>query len=165
MGGGGLQIIDISVIVGEPIDPEPEPEPISLTITPETTELNVNYEQLFTATILPVDADQSVTWTVTNITVGSIDENGLFAALAVGNVTITATSVTCANIIGTATIAVIQSEMYWNPWDDTDSEDGATISLNEIVEAIDYWSNDEPVRGHIITLDNIIELIEIWAAG
>ncbi|NKQ39431.1 MAG: PKD domain-containing protein, partial [Methanosarcinales archaeon] len=95
-----------TVTVVEPIVEPPEPE--SITITPDIVPLNVTDTQLFTATVYPPDADQDVTWSVTNETVGTIDATGYFTALAEGNVTVTATSVVDVNITETATVIVTE---------------------------------------------------------
>ncbi|NKQ39791.1 MAG: hypothetical protein HF967_10110, partial [Methanosarcinales archaeon] len=103
----GLQIIDISAIVDGPIKPEPNPEPISLIIAPEITELNIIDTQQFNATVLPEGTNQSVTWSVDNETIGTINvTTGFFTALAEGTVNVTATSVVNETIIGTAIVTV-----------------------------------------------------------
>lgn len=77
----------------------------SVTVSPATADLALNATRQFSATILPVDAtDKSGTWTSSNPTVVSVNQNGVATALAVGNATITFTA-TDGGVTGSATVA------------------------------------------------------------
>ena len=80
--------------------------PESINIKPDTTTIDINATQQFTATILPESANQNVTWHVDNESVGTINETGFFTALSAGTVNVTATSVVNTNIIRNAIVIV-----------------------------------------------------------
>ena len=81
--------------------------PQSIAITPTAATLAVNDKGQFTATALDQFGNElpevAVTWTSSNTTVGTIDESGIFTALAAGSATVTATA---GEIAGTATVTV-----------------------------------------------------------
>jgi len=81
--------------------------PQSIAITPTAATLAVNETGQFTATALDQFGNElpevAVTWTSSNTTVGTIDESGIFTALAEGSATVTATA---GGISGTATVTV-----------------------------------------------------------
>jgi uncharacterized protein YjdB len=117
------------------------------------------------ANVNPEDAtNQAVTWSSNNPSIATVTSNGWVTPIGEGTATITVTTV-CGGFTATCVVIIEAPEADWNPWDDTDSEEGVIISLAEIVEAIGHWSNDVPIRGHTMTLDDIIELIRIWADG
>ncbi len=65
----------------------------------ETLQLN--------ATVLPADVTNGdVTWSTSDATIATVDENGLVTALAVGNVTITATTADGTELTATCAITV-----------------------------------------------------------
>ena len=83
------------------------PQLESISITPENETVNVGEPIDFDVIVNPPNADQRVTWTIDNATVGTINSNtGLFTATTPGTAFITATSVSNNNIIATSKVIV-----------------------------------------------------------
>ena len=79
----------------------------SISLTPTSKELQIGQEYTLTATISPVTAtEQSVEWNSTNEAVATVDDQGKVTAVALGQTTITATSVD-GNLTATSTIEVV----------------------------------------------------------
>jgi hypothetical protein len=79
----------------------------AISITPEKATVIVNKAQQFTAAPIPAEALLGeVTWSVDNNTVGTIDKDGLFTALAPGTVTVTAKSAADPTVSDTAAVTV-----------------------------------------------------------
>ncbi|MCD5425178.1 MAG: TIGR04279 domain-containing protein [Methanosarcinaceae archaeon] len=77
-----------------PIDPAADITIIQhILILPKQTTFQIGETVQFTATVYPEGADQRVAWTVENPEIGTIDENGLFIAKAIGTANIFATSI------------------------------------------------------------------------
>jgi|UPI000831BD75 PGF-pre-PGF domain-containing protein len=99
-----------SVTVSEDIPAEPVPT--SITISPPTATLAINETERFNATVLDQRGREminvTVTWTSSNTTVGSIDADGIFTALAAGTTNVTASA---GNISAEATVTVNDSEV------------------------------------------------------
>ena len=81
--------------------------------SPPAVTINVNDTQHFNATAYDrfgyVMPEIVFNWTSSNITVGTIDQNGLFTANAIGTTTITATNGT---VSGTANVTVTKLEVF-----------------------------------------------------
>ena len=84
----------------------------SITVTPATATLEVNDLQQFTATVFDQFSNEmpgvAVAWTSSNETVGTIDADGAFVALAAGTTTVTASA---DGVAGTANITVAVEEL------------------------------------------------------
>ncbi|HOI58931.1 MULTISPECIES: Ig-like domain-containing protein [unclassified Methanoculleus] len=97
----------VTVTAGEPDEPVLE----SIRITPATAVLAINDTRLFAAAALDQDGavmtGVNVTWASSNETVGTLDTNGTFTALAEGTANVTATA---DEIAGTATVTVTAEE-------------------------------------------------------
>jgi glucosylceramidase len=66
----------------------------SVSVSPASAQLTVGQTQQFTATVLPSGvSNRSVTWSVAPAAMATIDDNGVLKALAVGQATVTATTV------------------------------------------------------------------------
>lgn len=80
----------------------------SIVMTPETAEIIKGGTKQLHAKVLPSwVTDGSVTWTSSDASIASVDENGLVSANAIGECVITATSVLTPTVKGTCTIAVV----------------------------------------------------------
>lgn len=75
----------------------------AVSVQPATLELAPGGTSILTATVTPSTADQAVTWTSSDNSVATVDENGIVTAVSAGEATITATSVANGR---TATCAV-----------------------------------------------------------
>ena len=86
---------------------------VLISVSPPAVTLNVNDTQHFNATAYDRFGNAMpgivFDWTSSNTTVGTIDQNGLFTARAIGNTTITATNGT---VSGTANVTVIKLEVF-----------------------------------------------------
>lgn len=82
--------------------------PVStVTVTPESAEIYVGETTQLTASVLPEEATiQSVSWSSSDTTVATVNENGLVTAKKQGTAVITATSDSDVTIADTATIRV-----------------------------------------------------------
>jgi len=50
-------------------------------------------------------------------------------------------------------------------WTGPDSEEGATVTTNELQDAIHCWLEDILVRGHLLTTSDLQEIIVLWLSG
>ncbi|WP_440947897.1 lectin like domain-containing protein [Methanosarcina sp. T3] len=86
------------------------------------------------------------------------------SALSPGNYTVTARAVT-----GSETVVHTwnRTVLDWNPWDDSTSEGGASISTGELQEAIHVYKNglSIPNTGVELTSSRLEELIRLWSEG
>ena len=171
---GGESTVSVGI---PPIVTNASANPSTITVDTEITELRVDVADresrigAVTIDLSPIGGNESTI--MSNI--GSYTQGGLLwiiynystnsSVVGTFNLTVNATDI-FGNYNDTVSIPLeVVAGEDWNPWDNPDSEEGATITLNEIIEAIACWANDEPINGHTITLEEIIELISIWAAG
>ena len=92
----------------------PDPQVLANSINlnkPETTLVAGAKEQL-SATVLPEEAKQTVTWTSSAPAVATVDDNGLVTAVAEGTATITATTTDGTNLDATCTVTVTPQRIY-----------------------------------------------------
>lgn len=84
------------------------PDPVSITVTAEddVTEIAVFEGVLMTATVEPELAVQTVTWSVSDTSIGQINANGYFTGLSEGTVTVYATSTEDETVVGSLEITV-----------------------------------------------------------
>ncbi|WP_028236787.1 phage tail tube protein [Pseudomonas brassicacearum] len=78
----------------------------SVSVAPTTASIAVVATRQLSATALPAEASQSVTWTSSAPSVATVNSSGLVTAVSVGSATITATSVSDVTKTGTAAITV-----------------------------------------------------------
>ncbi|WP_332449058.1 Ig-like domain-containing protein [Methanoculleus sp.] len=94
----------VTVSAEAPVEP---PEVASITVAPATATLQIGGTRLFEATVLDQNDEElsnaTVTWASSDEAVGTIDETGLFTAVAEGTTTVNAT---IGNITGEATVTV-----------------------------------------------------------
>ena len=84
----------------------PEIKPTSISVFSHETEVSTGLKVLMTATVLPADADQTVSWTSSDISTATVDEFGTVIGLKPGIVTITATSAVDSNVKGTYELTI-----------------------------------------------------------
>jgi len=83
------------------------PSVTTVTVDPAEATVDTGATQQFDASVATVSgADDTVTWTTSNPTVATIDDDGLATAVAPGTATITATSNFDDSVTGTATLNV-----------------------------------------------------------
>ena len=88
------QDIAVKIIPAEQENPDPE----SITVTGED-EMYVGYKQQLQHTVFPLSAIQNVTWSSSDESKATVDQNGLVTALATGTVRIKATSAVKPKVI------------------------------------------------------------------
>ena len=117
------------------------------------------------ATVLPENTeDKRVTWSSSDPTVASVDNNGLITALKVGVAFITATTVDGSNLSATGKVTVTTS-----PGDV--SGDG-TISIKDVTDLINILLTDgeapdaADVNGDgLVNIKDVTELIDVLLAS
>ena len=78
-----------------------------LSIAPETANLLIGENQQLNATVLPDKAtNKALTWSTSNSTVATVDQNGLVTAVGAGTATITATTVDGSNLTASCAVTV-----------------------------------------------------------
>lgn len=79
-----------------------EPKPTSVLISPSSITLNEGDNRYLTATVYPLNANQSVSWSSSNASVVSISTSGRITAVKAGTATVTAKA--CNGKVGTCTV-------------------------------------------------------------
>lgn len=118
---------------------------VGVTVSPKTATLLVNDTQDLTATVLPEEANQDITWTSSNDEVATVSENGKVTALKSGTVTITATN-EATGASDTATITINDLHLTYNY-----AYNGGT-SMTDVTETA-YKPNDNADLTPIATKD------------
>ena len=153
---------NLYIFVYEP-DVPVDPALTDITVTPSSATLMVGETKGFVATALDQDGNAmpgiDIAWSSSDPTVGTIDDDGVFTALAAGTATVTAAS---GDIAGTATVTVSDEEPVLTSLNVTPPR--ATLaagdSLKFIVTARDQngnvmpagavaWTSSDPAAGTI----------------
>ncbi|HQL59070.1 MAG TPA: Ig-like domain-containing protein, partial [Methanoculleus sp.] len=153
---------NLYIFVYEP-DVPVDPALTDITVTPSSATLMVGETKGFVATALDQDGNAmpgiDIAWSSSDPTVGAIDDDGVFTALAAGTATVTAAS---GDIAGTATVTVSDEEPVLTGLNVTPPR--ATLaagdSLKFIVTARDQngnvmpagavaWTSSDPAAGTI----------------
>lgn len=103
------------------MEEKPAEEVTSVVVTPDTVRLLQNSTTQLAVKVTPVTAkDTSVTWSTSDETVATVDENGVVTAAGVGTATITATSVLTPEVSATCEVEVYQVDIDLNAalWDE-----------------------------------------------
>ncbi|NKQ38580.1 MAG: S8 family serine peptidase, partial [Methanosarcinales archaeon] len=116
--------------------------PSSVVVSPSEIVLDIGVSESFTS-IASLNVNQEVTWSVSDSTIGMIDETGFFTALAEGTVVVTATSVADSTISGIAIVTVtelatIKLTTGWNLISTPYRLHSNYDSLDEIIGAENY---------------------------
>ncbi len=82
-------------------------DPTQITLTPSPLEVRVGTDESLSTAFLPVNANQQVVWTSSDEAIATVDANGKVTGVAIGTVTITATSSVANTISGSATVNVV----------------------------------------------------------
>ena len=111
---------------------------------PEAT-LEAGSQEQLTATVLPSDAAQSVTWTSSDPSVASVDKNGLVTAVAVGNATITASTTDGTDLKATCEVTVIREDLTGKCGENLDYvfSDDRVLTISGAGAMYDYGDNNQ----------------------
>ena len=116
-------------------DPDDENVAVTgVTVTPASQEVQVGKSTTFIATVTPDNAtNKKVTWTSSDESVATVNEDGVVTGVKAGTATITATTVD-GGITGTATIEVKEDDVIPTPVEPGNTEqptiDGTTVTVN-----------------------------------
>ncbi|MDF2534670.1 MAG: Fibronectin type domain [Bacillales bacterium] len=87
---------------------------VSISVSPNTINLKVGNKQTLVATVLPTDANNSVTWTSSDESVAVVDSTGVITAKGIGVTTITAkvgTKIsTCVVIVANKLVSLYEND-------------------------------------------------------
>ena len=83
-----------------------EPDPISISLNSTSVSLEIGGTEQLTATVLPEEASQSVTWSSNNPDVATVDDEGKVTAKAAGTATIRAASSVKSSVYKDCTVTV-----------------------------------------------------------
>ena len=111
---------------------------------PEAT-LEAGSQEQLTATVLPSDAAQSVTWTSSDPSVASVDKSGLVTAVAVGNATITASTTDGTDLKATCEMTVIREDLTGKCGENLDYvfSDDRVLTISGAGAMYDYGGNNQ----------------------
>ena len=152
------------------------PELSSIEVSPTEVTLDVDETQQFNATAYDADGNEMpnirFSWTSSDETVGTIDDYGLFIALADGETTITAANGT---VEGTATVTVHEEDSDDNEdWEDNGDGDGTSQSspvlttINVSPPAVTLNVRDTQqfnASGYDQTQNQIVGIVFNWTIG
>ncbi len=88
---------------------------ITVSAENNTTTISVGDTLQYSATAYPTGASNSVTWTTSDETLATIDDNGLLTAVGVGNVNVIATSTENTSISGQASLIIQEAGASTTP--------------------------------------------------
>ena len=111
---------------------------------PEAT-LEAGSQEQLTATVLPSDAAQTVTWTSSDPSVASVDKSGLVTAVAVGNATITASTTDGTDLKATCEVTVIREDLTGKCGENLDYvfSDDRVLTISGAGAMYDYGDNNQ----------------------
>ena len=114
--------------------------------------LHCNESQQLTATVLPADASQALTWTSSDESVATVSQSGLVSAVAAGNAVITATTTDGTDLSAFCKVTVLQVQAESIQLNVTTAglNEGSTLQLTATVlpEECDnktlIWASNNP---------------------
>ena len=113
------------------------PVATSIALNKTETTLKVGAQEQLTATVLPEEAEQAVTWKSSDPTVATVDENGLVTAVAPGSATITAATTDGTKLTATCEVTVEDSAIPG------DVNGDGNVNGADIVAVINYVLADD----------------------
>lgn len=134
----------------------------SVSVTPATSTVKVNGGVQLTATALPANANQAVTWSSDHEEIATVSEKGYVTGVAAGTATITATSVADNTKVASATITVEASSstatektLTWSgvdggvtPTTYTDGSKIATWEMEDISATLETNTSPTPLSSN-----------------
>ena len=128
----------------------------SVTLNKSTLSLQKGQSETLTATVKPTNAtDKTVTWSSSDATIVSVDQNGLVSALKSGTATVMAKagekSATCTVTVTTPVVSVTLDRSSVTLEEGQSTTLTATISPNDADEKTVSWSSSDT---HVATVSN-----------
>ena len=136
----------------------------SVSLNKSTLSLEVGNTETLSATVLPSNADQSISWSSSDPSVATVS-NGLVTAVAEGNATITATA---GSKSATCEVTVTESEepeptKYTVSWEDDSDGDEAPANYDVKVNGIGISNGEEFEEGSEISITLDYDETEYYA--
>ena len=133
--------------------------PTSITLSETSLTINVGDSATLSATLLPLTASQSVTWTSSNQSIVKVN-NGVLTPVAAGTATVTATSTVDSSISASATITVTNIPVAVTGLNVNESSIDVSLGGKKQITAsvtpssatnknLSYLSNDKIGRAHV----------------
>ena len=138
------------------------PDATSVALNKTETTLEVGAQEQLTATVLPEEAVQTVTWTSSDPTVATVDGNGLVTAVAVGAVIITATTTDGTNLKATCDVIVVEPAPSYILSGDCGTNvdfvlsNDYTLTISGIGDMFDYIANTLPWKNYTAEIKNVV---------
>lgn len=102
----------------------------SISLNKTSATLTKGYTTQLSATVLPDDAlNKTVSWTTSNSSVATVDNNGLVTAIASGTAIITATTTDGTNLSASCEVTVISSTDFTFHIDDAEGFTSSTVTI------------------------------------
>ncbi len=118
----------------------------SITLDKTEVELEATQTATLVVTVLPeLATDKSVTWSSSNESVATVDENGVVTAIAVGEATITATTIDGTNLSASCKVIVNPTLATSISLDKTEVELEATQTTTLVVTVLPDLTTDKSV--------------------
>lgn len=125
-----------------------EPQPSSVSLSKTELQMFIGDEESLIATVLPINADQSVIWSSSDASVVKV-ENGIVTALKVGNATVTATTsnglkANCSVVVKPvlAESIILSAETLNLLVGDTDQLTATVMPANTTDKSVSWFSSD-----------------------
>ncbi len=149
-GKGGSDTIAVTVVL---------PDPTHVAITGAAESAKVGDTLQLAATILPSKASQAVVWSSSNTDLATVSPAGLVTFLAIGSVTITATSQALNTMTATAVIAIGAPDPETLVV--TGTAGAVSVILSETLQMLSVVSPDLANQGVVwTTSDNLVATID-----
>ena len=158
----GMGLTSCDEMLDNAVDPGvmPDVEVTSITLSETSLKIQVDESYALTATVEPADADYTLTWSSSDETIATVDENGLIHSVAEGNVIITAQA---GNMKATCDVLVKDEYTADNQykeatWDATNSK---VVFKKKSVESVAVITNSSTASSitsgwYSVTDDNVI---------
>ena len=136
----GMGLTSCDEMLDNAVDPGvmPDVEVTSIALNATSQALNVDDYFALTATVEPADADYTLTWSSSDETIATVDENGIIHAVAEGNAIITAQA---GNMKATCDI-LVQDVYAINQYKEASWDGSKVVFEKKLVAGVGEITND-----------------------